>query len=55
VENDVKRLTDVAIKNSNIKKEIKSLFDKLAKITSEYETHQEEFKKIINNSESSVN
>jgi len=55
VENDIKRLTDVAIKNSNIKKEIKSLSDKLAKTTSEYETHLEEFKKIINNSEASVN
>jgi len=55
VENDIKRLTDVAIKNSNIKKEIKSLSDKLAKTTSEYETRREEFKKIINNSEASVN
>jgi len=55
VENDVKRLTDVAIKNSNIKKEIKSLFDKLARTTQEYETRLKESKKIINNSEPSVN
>jgi ATP-binding cassette subfamily F protein 3 len=54
MESDVKQITDISKRNSHLKQEIKSLFDKLVKLTSEYETRQEEFKKIIDDLESSA-
>lgn len=52
MESDVKQIAGTSKRNCHLKKEIELMYDKLAKITAEYDGHRVEYQKILDSMES---